>query len=240
MSTFDVNMTLGDLVTQRSGRARVLEGLGLDYCCGGQQTLAQACADKGLVAADVVQALADSDAGRAADECDWSAAPLEELIANLLSTHHAFLKREFPRLSGLVDKVASVHGERHPELAEVRTTYHALRDELEVHLEKEENILFPMITDLERNRSLDCLHCGSVQNPIRVMHMEHESAGAALHALRELTRGYAVPADACGSFRAMLGGLAELESDLHVHIHKENNILFPKAIRLEEDLNAFR
>ena len=241
MSAISPNKTLAELVADRPGRARVLEQLGLDYCCGGKQPLAEACAQKGLDTQTVQAALTEADdRSVVAAEQNWSQATLTELIEHILATHHAFLRRELPRLSELLTKVVDVHGPRHPELAECRTQFQALREELESHMEKEECILFPTIQDLEATRSLDSVHCGSVRNPIRVMEMEHENAGAALTRLRELTGGYAPPADACGSYRALLSGLSDLEADLHQHIHKENNILFPRAVRLEEDLHAFR
>ena len=226
--------TVGQLVAERPSRARVFERFGLDYCCGGKQALGDACAAQGLETQRVSAALREADQQRAApDETDWTHATLSELIANILDQHHAYLRRELPRLTEIAAKVHSVHGERHPELAEVRQTYDGLRAELEAHMLKEEQILFPLIQAMESLQTVEAAHCGSVRNPIRVMEHEHDSAGAALAQMRRLTNDFRMPEDGCNTYRAMLDGLAELEADLHQHIHKENNILFPRATELE-------
>jgi regulator of cell morphogenesis and NO signaling len=238
MNAIDASMTVGDLVAEHPDRARVFERYGIDYCCGGKQPLAAACAEAGADAGDVARALAEADTHAAPDATDWATAPLAKLVEHIVATHHAYLRRELPRLTGLAAKVFEVHRARHPELGECRDVFAGLRAELEAHMQKEEVILFPMIAQMEATGSPECVHCGSVRNPIRVMEMEHESAGAALAALHRLTGGYTPPADACNSYCALLSGLAALEVDLHQHIHKENNILFPRAARLEETLAA--
>lgn len=231
------SMQVGQLVAERPGRARVFERLGIDYCCGGRRTLSEACLAQGLNVQTVIAELREGDRKSAAvDEAHWAAVPLEELITNILDTHHAYLRRELPRLTEITAKVRGVHGERHPELAEVQETYNALRAELELHMTKEERVLFPMIKAMESSQILEGAHGGSVRNPIRVMQHEHDSAGAALAHLRKLTRDFEPPADGCNTYRAMLHSLAELEADLHQHIHKENNILFPRAMELEATL----
>lgn len=289
-STGSINAqrTVAELVTERPARIRLFERLGIDFCCGGRKTLAQACEEKGLDVHTVVETLKaveeadrtapdgggagevgagrDSGAGRAG-MTDWTKASLAELCDHIVATHHQYLYEELPRLGALMDKVVSVHGERHPSLHEVQEIFNGLADELTSHLMKEERFLFPAIRQLEAaNRSADGaadevgdratdgaadgaaddgtadrvaaqavrLPFGSVANPIRVMEMEHDSAGDALARMRKLTDGYTPPADACNGYRALLAGLAELEQDLHLHIHKENNILFPRAIAVEE------
>lgn len=237
MTEISPHTTVGQLVAERPSRARILEQFGIDYCCGGKQDLDDACAAQGVDTQKVVAALREADQQSAAtDETDWTAASLDELIANILNEHHAYLRRELPRLAEITAKVHSVHGERHPELAEVRQTYDGLRAELEAHMIKEEQILFPLIQAMESFQTLEAAHCGSVQNPIRVMEHEHDSAGAALARMRKLTNDFTPPEDGCNTYRAMLYGLAELEADLHLHIHKENNILFPRATELEATL----
>lgn len=238
MAELTSNTTVGQLVVDRPGRARVFERFGIDYCCGGKRTLQEACIAQDLDTQHVIATLRAADADSAAtDETDWSHARLGELIANIVETHHAYLRRELPRLTELTAKVAGVHGERHPELAEVRQTYAGLRAELEAHMMKEERILFPLIAAMESGDGSQPAFVGSVANPIRVMEHEHESAGTALARMRELTDGFTPPEDGCNTYRAMLAGLAELEADLHRHIHKENNILFPRALALEAELS---
>lgn len=224
--------TLGELAADRPSRARIFESFGVDYCCGGQRTLADACAEKGIAVADVVAALEQDEAALAGSDADWRTVSLDRLVDHIESTHHVFLRREMPRVAGLLDKVVIVHGEKHPELHRVHSVYTAFQDEMYAHLSKEENVLFPLITRIADGTGGGS-HCGSITNPIRVMLMEHDAAGGALAAMRELTHGFKAPPDACGSFVALLDGLAELELDTHQHIHKENNILFPRAIQAE-------
>ncbi|HPM22813.1 MAG TPA: iron-sulfur cluster repair di-iron protein [Phycisphaerae bacterium] len=234
MSPIELATPVGQLVAERPARARVFERFGIDYCCGGQTPLRDACAAGGIDPRAVAAALGAADAdATATNDADWTTAPLADLIANIVDTHHAYLRRELPRLTQLVAKVYQVHGTRHTELTDVQEVFGDLQAELEAHMMKEERILFPMIETIASSGAHSAAHCGSVQNPIRVMEHEHDSAGAALARLRELTAGYAPPVDACNTYRALLSGLAEFEADLHTHIHKENNILFPRAVELE-------
>jgi len=232
MSAIVAEATLGELVSARPGRARVFEALGLDYCCGGRQTLATACDQRGLAVAEVVARL-DAEAVPAPDDRDWREASLGELLDHLEATHHEYLKRELPRLAPLVAKVLTVHGDDYPWLAEVAEVFGGLREEIEAHLHKEERILFPYIRRLEGPQR-PFAPFGTVRNPIGMMEHEHDNAGAALARLRALTGGYQPPEGACATFQAVLAGLAELEFDLHTHIHKENNILHPRAIAAEQ------
>lgn len=235
-----MNKTVAELVTERPARARVMERYGIDYCCGGKRPLSEAVAKRGVDAERVVADLEAVDAGPARDERDWTAAPLAELIEHIVSTHHAYLRQELPRLSPMVDKVRRVHGERHGELVECQAVFEGLRAELQSHMMKEEQNFFPMVAQMEAAQSVEGGHCGSVSNPIRQMEHEHDTAGSALERLRTLTGDYGPPADACNTYRAMLDSLAELEADLHQHIHKENNILFPRAAELEATLSGER
>jgi regulator of cell morphogenesis and NO signaling len=230
---------VGAIVAERLGRARVFDRLGIDYCCHGETRLDEACALRALDVAAVVAQIAESDArgnDNGADAVDCAAMTVGALADHIVATHHALLRRELPRLADLIDKVATAHGPRHPELGDLRETFSGLREELESHLLKEERVLFPLVKQLEAARAAFPIHCGTVANPIRVMRHEHDGAGAALGRLRALTGGYRAPGDACPSFRALYDGLAALEADLHRHIHKENNILFPKAAALEAAL----
>jgi len=234
MNTLETTTTVGQLVAERPSRSRVFERHGIDFCCGGGQTLAEACSKRGLDPNQILSELEDADASTAETEiADWSSAPLADLIDHILGTHHAYLRNELPRLSAMVLKVAEVHGERHPELARVQSIFATLRQELVSHMMKEEQILFPGIKMLEGTADDIAVPFCGVQGPVRVMILEHENAGDALGQLRALTGDYTAPDDGCNTYRAMLDGLRELEADLHMHIHKENNILFPRALELE-------
>jgi regulator of cell morphogenesis and NO signaling len=226
-------MTLGDLVTAAPAAARVLERFGLDYCCGGAQHLDEACAAARVDPRAVLAALA---AVAQAPPAEWAAMGPAELVDHLESTHHAYLRSELPRLTELALKVGSVHGDRHPELDSVRATFEDLRTELEPHLAKEERVLFPAIRALAAATRVPPSPFGSVRNPISVMLVEHDRAGALLARLRASTDGYATPADGCASYRALYEGLEALEADTHLHVHKENNVLFPAVVALEQRL----
>jgi regulator of cell morphogenesis and NO signaling len=176
----------------------------------------------------VLTDLKDLEAEGGPSDDPISGMSMTELADHIEQTHHAYLRSELPRLTRLVDKVTSVHGEAHAWLEDVRTVFAGLVAELEPHMMKEEQILFPMIRDIESGGS-GASHCGSIENPIRVMEHEHDNAGQALERLRELTNGFVAPDGACNSFRAMLDGMETLEADLHQHIHKENNVLFVRA-----------
>jgi len=232
MSTLTAEMTVGEIAAQAPGSVRVLERLGIDYCCGGGVAFDQACRERHLDPAAVRAEIAA--AGQTTpEETDWQAAPVGSLIDHILSTHHVFTKRELPRLNGMLEKILARHSARHGDvLLPLADIFRAMTEELEGHLMKEEMILFPLIRRLEAGGGGE-FHCGSVQNPIRVMVMEHDSAGDALRRMRMLTGGYAAPEDACATFRAFYAGIEELEKDLHRHIHLENNILFPRAVEME-------
>lgn len=229
MSTIDANKTIAELVTADHGLTRVFERLGIDFCCGGKQTLAAVCAQKGLDVNSVVttlNAVAGLEPASGGANRDWTKATMTELCDHIEQTHHQYLKEELPRVTMLVNKIAGVHGANHPELAEVRQWFGRLSDELLGHLPKEERILFPAIRRMEQSGG----EGAHVMAPIQVMEAEHESAGQALEKLRELTHGYAVPADGCRTYQATMEALAEVERDTHQHIHLENNILFPRAL----------
>lgn len=225
--------TVGELVTERPSRSRVFETLGIDYCCGGKLPLSEACRRAGLDASSVLATLqATEAAGPAGDsQPDPAAMSMTELCDHIEATHHNYLRREMPRLEMLTQKVASRHAEHFPWTVEIAGVYAELRDELSMHMMKEEQILFPAIRQLDAGRPASSPCAAHLHGPVSVMEAEHESAGRALERMRELSSNYTAPEEACNTFRAMLDGLAELEADLHIHIHKENNILFPRALK---------
>ena len=237
MTTLTTQTTVGEFVAQAPGLSRIFEQHGIDFCCGGKRPLADVCREKGLDATALLQTLT---AYRPAmtDAASLANASLTEICDHIEATHHAYVQREMPRLAQMAAKVAQAHGQNHPEVLQVSQIFAAVAAELQSHMLKEERILFPAIRAMEAGDADAAAHCGTVANPIRVMESEHQNAGDALEQLRRLTHGYTPPADACNTFRAFLDGLREFEQDLHEHVHKENNMLFPRAIALETSLRA--
>ncbi len=233
MNTINSAITLASLVNEYPDLAGELERRGLDYCCGGQRTLLEACAAKGLDPASTTVELSQA-ASRTATAAEWASMEAAALVEHLVATHHAYLWAELPRLSALLAKIVSVHGERHPELVGVATCFESVRADLEPHLLKEERVLFPMIVELGGASIVPAFHCGTLRNPISMMLLEHDVVGDLLAELNRLTNGYHVPNDGCASYAACFDGLARLESDTHMHIHKENNLLFPMVVRMEQ------
>jgi regulator of cell morphogenesis and NO signaling len=213
---------VGQLAAEHPLATRVFARHGIDFCCGGGRPLGVACADVGIDTGAVLEEIRVELDQSPAPEVRWDEAPLEDVIEHILAAYHAPLREELPRLEAMARKVLDVHRDKDPErLTELVSVYTGLKHELESHMAKEEQILFPMIRAGQ----------GSMASaPISVMEHEHDSAGAALRRLRELTDDYEVPAAACNTWRALWHGLAALEESLHQHIHLENNILFPRAL----------
>lgn len=228
-----LDMSLGDIVTAYPSLATQLERLDLDYCCGGATTLADACQVNQLDPETVVIELA-AHVGRDDAPAPWSSMAPMELVDHLVTTHHRYLWDELPRLQALVDKVAGVHGDRHPELADIAACFAAIRADLEPHLIKEEQVLFPAIAQLATAPETPSFGFGSIANPISTMLREHDDLGGMLRELRTLTTEYTPPADGCASYTALFTGLEQLEADTHLHVHKENNLLFSQVIELEQ------
>lgn len=229
--------TVGAIVARQPATARVFEKYRIDYCCQGQKTLRAACEEKGLDVVSLTNELAVSHQ-RADDSPRWEERPLSELCDHIERRHHDYLREELPRLAELIDKVIRAHGQTQPDLLLLRNHFRALRDELEPHMLKEEHVLFPAIRQLEASRTPHRFPFGSVSNPIRCMIDEHEHAGEELRHLHELTNGFQPPPGACPTWRVMLESLARLERDMHEHVHKENSILFPRAVALEGEIRA--
>ncbi len=236
MVKIDVSMTLAEAVDAFPQLTREFERRGLDYCCGGARTLGEACALIGVDADATVAELAEVAATPGSAE--WTTMSADVLVDHLEATHHRYLWDEMPRVTALVDKIVSVHGARHPELVEVASCFGQVRADLEPHMLKEERMLFPMIRELATSTGMPSFHCGSLRNPISVMLSEHDAVGDLLAKLRRLTDGYTPPADGCASYVACFAAMAELEADTHLHIHKENNVLFPMVVQLEAERAA--
>lgn len=233
--------TLGEMAARNPAAIRVFEKYGLDYCCGGGRLFEEACLERGLVPDQIEAEIERASKAPLTEERDWTASPLGELIAHIVDRHHGYLREALPRIGQMAAKVVEAHRARHADtLVPLQETFTALRDELESHMWKEEMVLFPLIRSMEEaaagGSGLPPSHCGSVNNPIRVMEHEHASAAHALDEMRRITGGYTAPEDACITYRAYFEELQQLERDLHRHIHLENNILFPRAAELEARL----
>ncbi len=231
--------TVRELALENPAATRVFEKLGIDYCCGGNRSLEESCRAANLPVDRVLNALEMADQTRRASQPvrDWQAEPLADLIAHIVGTHHKYTREEIARLGPLFEKVCTVHGKNHPELLDMRTNFAGLAQELTMHMMKEEMVLFPYIVRMEeaviQHEPVLPPPFGRVQDPVAMMEREHEAAGQTLRAMREASRGYAAPDDACVSYQTLYKALAEFEADLHQHIHLENNILFPRAIAME-------
>ncbi|HNY40928.1 MAG TPA: iron-sulfur cluster repair di-iron protein [Bryobacteraceae bacterium] len=229
--------TLADVAALSLGAVRTLERYGLDYCCGGKRPFDEACLSKGLNP-EAVLGEVERAQGAGAQDRDWQTERLDVLVNHIVGTHHEYLKLELPALANRLAKVHSVHGPRDPEmLNRMVGVFGSLLAEMELHMHKEEAILFPFIEQYGRAETegapMPPVPFGSIANPIGVMESEHANAGDALGELRAMTKNYELPAYACTTVRTLYEGLQALEADLHVHIHLENNILFPRAIALE-------
>ncbi len=238
-TTVTAEKTVRELALENPTATRVFEKLGIDYCCGGNQSLEKACQAAKLSVDEVLDALeiAAQSARSAQKDRNWKTEPLADLIAHIKNTHHQYVREEIARLGPLFEKVCSVHGNNHAELLQIREVFQGLAQELTTHLMKEEMILFPYIVRMEESviqkEPIMPPPFGTVRNPISMMEHEHDSAGNALRAMRGASNDYAAPADACVSYQTLYKALAEFEADLHQHIHLENNILFPRAVAME-------
>jgi regulator of cell morphogenesis and NO signaling len=220
---------VGALVARSPNLARSFEKLGIDYCCGGKKTLAEACREKGLDGPTVV-ALIEANESPAPAAIDAASMSLTELADHIEQTHHAWLRTELPRLSALIERIAARHSDKNLKLPQLPIVFAAFHSDLESHMAKEEQILFPLIRKIESDQRDGSCACGTIENPIRVMEIEHRHAGDALGLMRQITDDFSTPANACNTYRAVMHSLRELEADMHQHVHKENNVLFPRAI----------
>ena len=232
--------TIGATVAQNFRTAQVFERFGLDFCCGGKKSIYEACEKKGINPEYVLAELNNVSENGRIKVPDYQKWEPDFLIDYIINTHHFYLMKALPNILAHSQKVASVHGENHPEAISIADLFANLKEELEVHIQKEEKMLFPYIKNLlqikKNNNKIDFPPFGSVNNPIKVMETEHENAGDALGWINKLSNNYTIPEDACTTFRVLYQELKEFEDDLHMHIHLENNILFPKAVDLEEEL----
>jgi regulator of cell morphogenesis and NO signaling len=232
-------MTVREVTARVPESTRLFETLKIDYCCGGNRPLTEACVSAGVEVDNVMAQLSTLGKSAAGDSVpvDFQKLTLTELITHILETHHVFTKSEMARIQALTTKVIGAHGANHPELLEVGELFQRLYADLNPHMFKEERILFPYIVAMEQAEIQDqptpFAPFGTVKNPIRMMMMEHDTAGDILRKLRAVTSDYRVPSDGCISYQTLYQALEGFEKDLHQHVHLENNLLFPKALELE-------
>jgi regulator of cell morphogenesis and NO signaling len=233
---------IAKIALRSDAHAAILDRYRLDFCCGGARTLAESCAAAGLDVSQLLTELNTAAAVRSASAVpppDWSDRPLPELVDHIVETHHVFTRDLLARLEVLMSKVLGHHGERHPELARISATLQELAAELRPHMAREENVLFPYMRALARKDDAPSAPpFGTVRNPVRMMMMQHDRAAELLVALQEASGGFTVPEDACASYAALYAGLSALRFDLLKHVSLENNVLFPRAIALENRLLA--
>ncbi|UWZ85047.1 iron-sulfur cluster repair di-iron protein [Occallatibacter riparius] len=234
--------TVRDIALENPATIRVFEKFGIDYCCGGRKPLTEACEANSIAVDEVIAALERAAAEPVPQADNWAGRSLVELVDYIINTHHAYVNQETPRLTQLAARVVARHGDTKPELPIIQAKVAELVEELSSHLGKEEMILFPHIVRLERAMDKGqpaprgCF--GTVSNPIAMMTSEHDSAGTLMAEIRKLSGDYTPPIGACPTFLNFYNSLREFEQDLHQHIHLENNILFPKAIALEQGIGS--
>jgi len=230
--------TMGQVAAKDLRKAEVLKKYGLDYCCGEKKTVREACAEKGLDFGKIANELELAGKTSAAGSQSYNDQNLDFLADHIVNTHHGYIKRMLPEIRTYACKVANVHSIRHPELSAIWKLTEEINAELTAHTMEEEEVLFPYIKTLvaavNNGEQADLSHFGSIQNLINTMETEHELVGRRLEAIRLLSNNYSLPEDACGSYGLLYKMLAEFEDDLHTHVHLENNILFPKALKMEE------
>jgi regulator of cell morphogenesis and NO signaling len=229
--------TVREIALENPATIRVFEKYGIDYCCGGRKPLSEACEARQIEVDEVIAALERAASEPVPQSNDWAGKPLVDLASHIVNTHHAYVNREVPRLAQLAARVVSRHGDTMPELRMIQEKVAQISEELTNHQAKEEMILFPHIAQLERAAAEGAEApkggFGTVANPIAMMTREHDSAGALMAEIRELSKDFTPPVGACPTFLNFYNSLQEFEQDLHQHVHLENNILFPKAIALE-------
>ena len=235
-------MTVREVAIEVPQSTRLFEKLKIDYCCGGNRSLTEACNSAGLEVDDLLGMLktASIEGKSETSAVDFQQFPISDLIEHIVNTHHVFTKDEMLRLDSLIKKVIAAHGENHPELRTVGELFDRMCADLTPHMSKEERVLFPYLSALAKaaakKLAAPFAPFGTVNNPVRMMMIEHDAVGEILRELRSVTSNYTTPSDGCISYRTLYEALEKFEKDLHQHIHLENNILFPRAIEVEAQL----
>ncbi|MBS1978035.1 MAG: iron-sulfur cluster repair di-iron protein [Bacteroidetes bacterium] len=231
---------VGEVVAQDYRTAAVFQAHGIDFCCNGGRSISEACEQKNIEQPALIEALKKAMKQAEDKSMDYNSWPLDLLADYIEKKHHRYVESRIPEIMHFLNKVVSVHGERHPELEEIAQLFHDSAGVLTMHMKKEEFVLFPFIRKMVKQKSagepLAAPPFGTIQNPIAMMHQEHDGEGERFRRIEALSNHYAPPADACNTYRVTLAMLKEFEDDLHLHIHLENNILFPKAVEMEKSV----
>jgi len=234
------NQIIGELVAKDYRTASVFKKYSIDFCCQGNRTIQEACDKKNIDTKKVLEDLVAMMEAKSESTTDYQSWPLDLLADYIEKKHHRYVQEKTLEIQPYLDKICKVHGERHPELLKIKEEFNASAGELAAHMKKEELILFPFIRKMTKakleNAKVDAAHFGTVKNPIQMMMSEHTVEGHRFMKIEELTNNYTPPQDACNTYRVSFALLKEFEQDLHLHIHLENNILFPKAIEIEKEL----
>ena len=234
-----VTQTIGEIVAKDFRAASVFSKYKIDFCCKGDRTIEEVCEKKSINVDELNEKLQEAMTDQN-ENIDYNSWPLDLLADYVEKTHHRYIREKSPSLFQFLNKVQKVHGERHPELYEIFNLFSQSVEDLENHLQKEERILFPFIRKMVEAKNsgqpLEPAHFGSVENPIEMMKDDHSVEGERFRKIAELTQGYTPPQEACNTYKVSFAMLDEFEQNLHKHIHLENNILFPKAIKMEESM----
>jgi regulator of cell morphogenesis and NO signaling len=234
---FDDETKVKDISLSNPAARQILEDAGLDYCCGGTKSLHEACLHADVPAEEILNRLRENSKHVSPDEANWTLAPLSDLTRHIRERHHRYVREAIVRVQPLLGKVLAKHGKNHREIADIQSLFAEVGREMIMHMQKEEQILFPYIDALEKatktHSSLEPPFFQTVRNPIQAMMKEHDAAGELVRQIRKASSEYTVPADACTSYKALYQDLREFEADLHQHVHLENNVLFPRAVEME-------
>lgn len=234
------NQIIGELVAKDYRTASVFKKYSIDFCCQGNRTIEEACEKKNIDTKKVLEDLVAMMESKSESTTDYQSWPLDLLADYIEKKHHRYVQEKTLEIQPYLDKICKVHGERHPELLKIKEEFNASAGELAAHMKKEELILFPFIRKMTQakmeNIKVDAAHFGTVINPIQMMMDEHTVEGNRFRKIEELSNNYTPPQNACNTYRVSFSLLKEFEQDLHLHIHLENNILFPKAIEIEKEL----
>lgn len=226
-----------EIVLSNPAATRVLEDAGVDYCCGGNKSLQDACLHANVSAEEILKRLRENSGQVKAEDTNWVCAALAALTRHIRETHHRYVRESIPRVQALAAKVKTKHGAKHAELAEIESLFTRAAQEMIRHMQKEEQVLFPYIDAMEKaalgQGTVEPPFFRTVKNPVHTMMQEHDAAGELVEQIRKASSGYAPPSDACPSFQALYRELQQFETDLHRHVHLENNILFPRAVEME-------
>jgi|SRR5665213_368238 len=234
---FNDQTKVKDMAVSNAGARQILEDAGLDYCCGGGKSLQEACLHADVPAEDILKRLRENGRDITPEDENWTSAPLSDLTGHIRERHHRYVRQAIGRIQPLLDKVGAKHGKNHSEIADIQRLFAEVGREMIMHMQKEEQILFPYIDALEKaasaHGSVEPPFFQTVRNPIHAMMKEHDAAGELVKQIRTTSSEYTAPADACPSYKALYQDLREFELDLHHHVHLENNILFPRAVEME-------